>query len=216
MRLVLLGPPGAGKGTQASHLASAYQIPHISTGDIFRANLRDETPIGLKAKSYMDAGDLVPDEVVNDMVADRLTADDTNNGFLFDGFPRTVGQAEWFEKMLADRGMPLDVVLKFEVDEDELIERLTGRRVHEPTGRIYHVAFDPPPDSVDPSELVHRPDDREDVVRNRLDVYRRDTEPLEHFYWERGLLRPVTAVGRVADVTTRALDVLREYETPPQ
>lgn len=215
MRLVLLGPPGAGKGTQASHLAGAYRIPHISTGDIFRANLRDETSIGLEAKSYMDAGDLVPDEVVNDMVADRLAADDTDNGFLFDGFPRTVGQAEWFEKMLANRGMPLDVVLKFEVDSDELIERLTGRRVHEPTGRIYHVTFDPPPDSIDASELVHRPDDHEDVVRNRLDVYRRDTEPLEQFYWERGLLRPVTAVGRVEDVTTRALDVLREYEPPP-
>lgn len=215
MRLVLLGPPGAGKGTQASHLADAYRIPHISTGDIFRANLTDETPIGLKAKSYMDAGDLVPDEVVNDMVAERLTEDDTNAGFLFDGFPRTVGQAEWFEKMLADRGMPLDVVLKFEVDEDELIERLTGRRVHQPTGRIYHVTFDPPPDSIEPDELVHRPDDREDVVRNRLDVYRRDTEPLEQFYWERGLLRPVTAVGPVADVTTRALDILREHEAPP-
>ncbi len=116
--------------------------------------------------------------------------------------------------MLDDRGMPLDVVLKFEVDEHELIERLTGRRMHEPTGRIYHVAFDPPPSSIDPSELIHRPDDREDVVRNRLDVYRRDTEPLEHFYWERGLLRAVTAVGRVEDVTERALDVLREYEEP--
>lgn len=214
MRLVLLGPPGAGKGTQATHLAEAYAIPHISTGDIFRANLRDETPVGRKAKSFMDAGNLVPDEVVNDMVADRLTEDDTATGFLFDGFPRTVGQAEWFEKMLDDRGMPLDVVLKFEVDEHELIERLTGRRMHEPTGRIYHVTFDPPPDHIDPSELVHRPDDHEHVVRNRLEVYRRDTEPLEHFYWERGLLRSVTAVGRVEDVTRRALDVLGEYEEP--
>ena len=214
MRLVLLGPPGAGKGTQATHLAEAYAIPHISTGDIFRANLRDETPIGLKAKAFMDAGDLVPDEVVNDMVADRLNDRDTEHGFLLDGYPRTVGQAEWFEKLLADRSTPLDVVLKFEVDEDELVERLTGRRVHEPTGTIYHLTFSPPPDSIDPSELVQRKDDHEDVVRNRLDVYRRDTEPLEHFYWERGLLRSVTAVGRVEDVTARAMDVLREYEAP--
>ena len=214
MRLVLLGPPGAGKGTQATHLATAYGIPHISTGDIFRANLRDETPIGIKAKGYMDAGELVPDEVVNDMVADRLEDDDTSNGFLFDGFPRTVGQAEWFEKLLADRATPLDVVLKFEVDEDELVERLTGRRVHQPTGDIYHLRFNPPPESIDPSELVQRDDDHEDVVRNRLEVYRRDTEPLEQFYWERGLLRPVTAVGEVEQVTERALEVLREYEQP--
>lgn len=214
MRLVLLGPPGAGKGTQASHLARAYDIPHVSTGDIFRANLRDETPIGLKAKGYMDAGELVPDQVVNDMVADRLEADDTANGFLFDGFPRTVGQAEWFEKLLADRATPLDVVLKFEVDEDELVERLTGRRVHQPTGDIYHLRFNPPPADIDPSELVQRDDDHEDVVRNRLEVYRRDTEPLEQFYWERGLLRPVTAVGEVRDVTARALEVLAEYEPP--
>lgn len=214
MRLVLLGPPGAGKGTQATRLAEAYGIPHVSTGDIFRANLRDETPVGLKARAFMDAGDLVPDQVVNDMVADRLEADDTATGFLFDGYPRTVGQAEWFEKLLANRSTPLDVVLKFEVDEAELIERLTGRRVHEPTGHTYHLRFSPPPDSIDPSELVQRPDDQEDVVRNRLDVYRRDTEPLEHFYWERGLLRPVTAVGSVEDVTARALDVLGEIEPP--
>lgn len=216
MRLVLLGPPGAGKGTQATHLAEAYRVPHISTGDIFRANLRDETPIGLKAREYMDAGELVPDEVVNDMVADRLEDRDTDNGFLLDGYPRTVGQAEWFEKLLANRATPLDVVLKFEVDEDELVERLTGRRVHEPTGTIYHVTFSPPPDDVDPSELVQRDDDREEVVRNRLDVYRRDTEPLEQFYWERGLLRPVRAVGPVDEVTARALDALREYEEPAE
>ena len=214
MRLVLLGPPGAGKGTQATHLAAAYGVPHISTGDIFRANLRDETPVGLKAREYMDAGELVPDEVVNDMVANRLEDSDTANGFLFDGFPRTVGQAEWFEKLLADRATPLDVVLKFEVDEDELVERLTGRRVHEPTGRIYHVTFDPPPADIDPAELKQRDDDTEDVVRHRLDVYRRDTEPLEQFYWERGLLRPVRAVGAVDEVTERAMTVLREYERP--
>lgn len=214
MRLVLLGPPGAGKGTQAAHLSSAYRIPHISTGDIFRANLRDETPIGLKARQYMDAGELVPDEVVNDMVADRLTEDDTANGFLLDGYPRTVGQAEWFEQHLAERGTPLDVVLEFVVDEQELVERLTGRRIHEPTGRAYHVTFDPPPDDLDPDDLVQRPDDTEGVVRNRLEVYRRDTQPLVAHYSERGLVRTVDAVGTVEDVTRRALDALRDIEPP--
>lgn len=214
MRLVLLGPPGAGKGTQATRLAAAYDIPPVSTGDIFRANLRDETPIGLKAREYMDAGELVPDEVVNDMVADRLKAGDTANGFLLDGYPRTKGQAEWFEQHLADQGLPLDVVLKFDVPEDVLIERLTGRRVHEPTGRSYHLTFDPPPDDIDPSELVQRPDDTEEVVRNRLDVYRRDTAPLEAFYRERDLVRAVDAVGEVDTITERALAVLAEYEPP--
>lgn len=215
MRVVLLGPPGAGKGTQAAQLSAAYAIPHISTGDIFRANLRDETPIGRKAKSYMDAGELVPDEVVNDMVADRLTADDTAYGFLFDGFPRTVGQAEWFEQMLAERGIPLDVVAKFDVPEVELVERLTGRRVHEPTGDIYHLTFSPPPDHIDPSDLVQRPDDTEKVVRNRLEVYRRDTEPLEAFYAARDLLAVVDAVGKVDEVTARALEALGKIEPPP-
>jgi adenylate kinase len=213
MRLVLLGPPGAGKGTQATHLAAAHGIPHISTGDIFRANLRDETPIGLKAKSYMDAGELVPDEVVNDMVADRLTEPDTADGFLLDGYPRTVGQAEWLVDHLDQRGTPLDVVLSFEVAEDELVERLTGRRVHEPTGDIYHVTFSPPPDSIDPSELVQRPDDTESVVRNRLEVYRRDTEPLEKFYADRGLVRSVAASGPVEEITERALEILAEIES---
>lgn len=214
MRFVLLGPPGAGKGTQATRLAAAYGIPPVSTGDIFRANLRDETPVGLKAREYMDAGELVPDEVVNDMVADRLKAGDTANGFLLDGYPRTVGQAEWLEQHLADQGLPLDVVLKFDVPEDVLIERLTGRRVHEPTGRTYHLTFDPPPDDVDPSELVQRPDDTEEVVLNRLDVYRRDTAPLEAFYRERDLVRSVDAVGEVDTITERALAMLAEYEPP--
>jgi adenylate kinase len=217
MRVILLGPPGAGKGTQAAHIAEAYRIPHISTGDIFRANLRDETPIGLEAKKYMDAGELVPDEVVIAMVGDRLAVDDASHGFLLDGFPRTVGQAEALEALLNERDQPLDVALKFEVDQDILVDRLTGRRSC-PNGHVFHVTHNPPatPGVCDEcgEPLFQRDDDTEEVVRNRLDVYRRETEPLEHFYWERGCLRPVRAVGAVEDVTERALRVLREYGEP--
>lgn len=218
MRVVLLGPPGAGKGTQAGRIADAFAIPHISTGDIFRANLRDETPLGLQAKKYMDAGQLVPDDVTNSMVADRLAQPDALRGFVLDGYPRTVDQAEKLEQLLGDEGRPVDVVLKFEVDEDELLERLTGRRSC-PNGHIFHVRHNPPAQEgicdICGEQLFQRADDTEDVARERLAVYRRDTEPLEHFYWERGALRPVMAVGEVDDVTERALSILKEYGEPP-
>lgn len=215
MRLVLLGPPGAGKGTQATTVADAHGIPHISTGDIFRANLRDETPIGLEAKRYMDEGELVPDDVVIRMVADRLTADDTDGGFLFDGFPRTIEQAESLEAVLDDAGTPLDAVVRFEIDEAELVERLTGRRSC-PDGHIYHVVANPPEQEgicdVDGKPLFQRDDDTEEVVRNRLDVYREQTAPLVSFYDERDLLVGIDALGEVDEVTARiesALDGVR-------
>lgn len=214
MRVVLLGPPGAGKGTQAGVIASTYGIPHISTGDIFRANLRDETPIGLEAKAFMDAGELVPDDVVIRMVDGRLAETDARNGFLLDGFPRTTPQAEALESLLSDRGTPLDVVLLFEVDEDVLVERLTGRRVHAPTGDIYHLSFNPPPDDIPADELVQRDDDTEEVVRHRLKIYTDETEPLVGFYRQRGLLRTVEAEGEMSDVTARLLAVLAESGEP--
>jgi adenylate kinase len=218
MRLILLGPPGAGKGTQASRIAAAYEVPHISTGDIFRANVKGDTELGREAKRYMDAGDLVPDDVVIRMVDDRLAQDDAAGGFLLDGFPRTVPQAEALEALLVERGVPIDVVLRFAVDEDEVIERLTGRRTCRECGAIFHVSSNPPATEgvcdVCGGELYQRDDDTEDVVRNRMDVYRKQTEPLESFYWERGALRDVEAVGTVDDVTARALEVLAEYEDP--
>jgi len=215
VRIILLGPPGAGKGTQAVRIAEAARIPHISTGDILRANVREGTELGAAAKRYMDAGDLVPDDVIIGMIGTRLDEADAAKGFLFDGFPRTVPQAEALEKVLIERTTPLDVVLRLAVPADEVLERLTGRRTCDGCGRIFHVTFDPPTtegrcDDCD-GQLVQRDDDTEDVVLNRLEVYRSQTEPLEEFYWERGLLRDVEAVGPVDEVHQRARQVLSEY-----
>jgi adenylate kinase len=215
VRIILLGPPGAGKGTQATRIAEAFSIPHISTGDILRANVREGTELGVEAKRFMDAGDLVPDDVIIGMVGTRLAEADAAQGFLFDGFPRTVPQAEALELLLVERSTPLDVVLRLAVDSEEVVKRLTGRRTCSGCGRIFHLEFDPPTaegrcDDCD-GELLQREDDREDVVLNRLEVYRRQTEPLERFYWERGLLRDVEAVGPVDEVGERAFAVLERY-----
>ncbi len=216
MRIILLGPPGAGKGTQASRIADAFAIPHISTGDILREHVREGTPLGVEAKTYMDAGDLVPDQLVMRMVGDRLREPDAAQGFLFDGFPRTVPQAEALEHLLMEHEAPLDAVLRLAVPNEEVIARLTGRRTCSQCGRIFHVEFDPPQQEgrCDEcgGELRQRDDDTEEVVRNRLDVYRAQTEPLEHFYWERGLLRDVEATGTPDEVFASAraiLDTLR-------
>jgi adenylate kinase len=218
VRVILLGPPGAGKGTQAVRISETFGLPHISTGDIFRENVRGDTELGREAKRYMDAGELVPDEVVVSMVGDRLAQSDAAGGFVLDGFPRTVPQAQALEDLLVERDAPLEVVVRFAVAEDEVVERLTGRRSCKECGRVFHVSYAPPEaegvcDACG-GELIQRDDDTEDVVLNRLDVYRKQTEPLEHFYWERGLLRDVEAVGDVEDVTARTLDLLREYTQP--
>ncbi len=212
VRIILLGPPGAGKGTQAARITDAYGIPHISTGDILRANVREGTDLGTQAKRYMDAGELVPDEVIIGMVGDRLNEPDARTGFLFDGFPRTVPQADALEQLLVDRETPLTVALRLAVAKAEVVERLTGRRTCEQCGRIFHLTYDPP--SVDgrcddcDGELAQRDDDREDVVLNRLEVYAAQTEPLEHFYWERGLLRDVEATGSPDEVFASAQGIL--------
>ncbi len=215
VRVVMVGPPGAGKGTQAGRISQAYGIPHVATGDIFRANVRQGTELGEQAKQYMDRGELVPDDIVIGMVHDRLREDDVAEGFVLDGYPRTITQAQALEEFLADLDQPLDVVLRFDIDEDEIIRRITGRRVCNDCGANYQVEFSPPEqegvcDRCGGS-LVQREDDTEEVVRNRLEVYRRDTEPLELFYWQRSLLRDVDAVGPLDEVTKRALEVLAEY-----
>jgi adenylate kinase len=215
MRLVLVGPPGAGKGTQAQFIASHFAVPKISTGDIFRANVSEGTRLGLEAKKFMDAGDLVPDEVTIAMVQDRLKQDDATEGFLLDGFPRTVHQAVVLDDTLSGQGVAVTVVLELVVDDDEVVRRLSGRRTCRQCGHVWHVDFDPPttPDACDRcgGELFQRDDDREDTIRHRLEVYADQTSPLIGYYGDRGLLRGVDATGPVEDVTERAINALRRF-----
>ena len=214
MRVVLVGPPGAGKGTQAEHIAKHYRIPNISTGDIFRANVAERTSLGEIAKSYMDEGELVPDDVTVAMVRDRLGYDDTDHGFLLDGFPRTVPQAESLGALLDELDVPLDVVLKITVDDDEVVRRLSGRRICRSCGRTFHVEFDPPSKEdvcdVCGGDLYQRDDDKPETVRRRLQVYREQTKPLVEYYEERGLLRRVMGTGEVTEVTKRAIEALEQ------
>jgi adenylate kinase len=215
VRLVLVGPPGAGKGTQAQFIASHFAVPKISTGDIFRANVSEGTPLGLEAKKYMDAGDLVPDEVTIGMVKDRLAQDDASEGFLLDGFPRTVHQAEVLDEMLKEQRAALDVVLELVVDDDEVVRRLSGRRTCRRCGHVWHLDFDPPAaegrcDRCS-GELFQRDDDSEDTIRHRLEVYADQTSPLIGYYGDRGILAGVDATGPVEDVTERAINALRRF-----
>jgi adenylate kinase len=215
VRLVLVGPPGAGKGTQAEFIAAHLAVPKISTGDIFRANVAGGTPLGLDAKRYMDDGQLVPDEITINMVRDRLAEPDAADGFLLDGFPRTLPQATALDKLLADLGVALDVVLELVVDNDEVIRRLSGRWTCRGCGKIWHETFDPPThDGVCDrcgGELYQRDDDKAETVAERLRVYGRDTAPLIDFYGAQGKLVGIDATGPVEDVTVRAIDALRSY-----
>ena len=215
MRIVLVGPPGAGKGTQAQFIASHLAIPKISTGDIFRYNVSQGTPLGRQAKEYMDRGDLVPDEVTIAMVRDRLGEEDAQDGFLLDGFPRNVPQAETLKKQLMDWDQRLTVVLELVVDEDEVVRRLSGRRTCRRCERVWHVMFDPPTregicDACG-GELFQRDDDREETVRHRLEVYKKQTAPLVSYYADEGILIGIDATGPVEEVTERALAALRPF-----
>ena len=215
MRLVLVGPPGAGKGTQAEFIAAHFGIPKISTGDIFRANVSGATELGQLAKKFMDAGDLVPDEVTNAMVRSRLSEQDAADGFLLDGFPRNVAQADELNGILAGLGVALDVVLDLDVDHDEVVKRLSGRRTCKLCGHVWHLEFDPPsvPDVCDRcgGELFLRDDDQPDTVRHRLEVYVEQTAPLIDFYRRAERLVAIDALGAVEDVTERAIEALAPH-----
>jgi adenylate kinase len=208
MRLILLGGPGAGKGTQANFIKENYQIPQISTGDMLRAALKEGTELGLKAKEYMDAGKLVPDDVIIGLVKERIKEPDCEKGFLFDGFPRTIPQAD----ALKEAGVPVEAVVDINVPDEEIIKRMSGRRVHLASGRTYHIIFNPPKeegkDDVSGEPLIQRDDDQEETVRKRLDVYHAQTEPLIDYYkdWEKSgksaapkYIR-IEGVGRVEEI----------------
>ena len=213
MRLILVGPPGAGKGTQAVQLAAHYKIPHISTGDIFRANLKNGTDLGKQAQSFMDRGELVPDSVTNEMVKDRLGNNDVSNGFLLDGFPRNTNQAEVLNKILLAKNMPLDAVLELKIDHAEIIKRLSGRRTCRGCGASSHVEFEKPKmagvcDKCK-GELYQREDDKEEVISRRLEIYSEQTEPIISFYKSAGLLKNISALGEVSDITKNAIAILK-------
>lgn len=214
MRIVLLGPPGAGKGTQAAKIIEEYSVPHISTGDIFRKNLKEGTPLGVKAKGYMDQGLLVPDELVVDLVKDRLLEEDCKDGFMLDGFPRTVFQAEELEKELTRLDQTLNAVININVDAELLFKRLTGRRICKSCGATYHIYFNPTKSEgvCDKcgGELYQRDDDQETTVKKRLEVYQDQTQPLIDYYKDKGTLVDIDGVGEIDDVFRRISASLQE------
>jgi adenylate kinase len=216
MRLILLGPPGAGKGTQATFICRQFGIPQISTGDMLRAAVKAGTPLGLEAKKVMDSGALVSDDIIIGLVKERIAQPDCAKGFLFDGFPRTIPQAD----AMKAAGVKLDVVLEIDVPDASIVERMSGRRVHQPSGRSYHVKFNPPKvagkDDVTGEDLIQRVDDLEDTVRKRLEVYHSQTRPLVEYYsnWSRTSAadapkyRAISGTGTVDEITARALAAL--------
>ena len=213
MRLILVGPPGAGKGTQAVALAAHYKIPHISTGDIFRANLKNGTELGKQAQSYMDRGELVPDSVTNEMVKDRLGNSDVANGFLLDGFPRNTNQAEVLDAILLENKMPLDAALELAIDNLEIIRRLSGRRTCRNCSATFHKDFEKP--NVDGvcdkcnGKLYQREDDKEEVIARRLEIYSQQTAPIISYYKKAGILKSISAIGDVSEITQKVISLLK-------
>jgi adenylate kinase len=212
-RVVLLGPPGAGKGTQAKLLREQFEACQISTGDILRKAVAEKTPLGREAEAYIQRGELVPDSLIVRLVGERLKQKDCENGFVLDGFPRTLPQAQSLEGILTTMGLPLDGVLSMQVPEDVIIERLAGRRNCQECGALYHLNFDPPRngqtcDRCD-GHLQQRDDDREETITTRLNVYQSQTAPLANYYRERGKLREINGVGKVEDIHKRIVEALR-------
>ena len=207
MNIILLGAPGAGKGTQSKRLVEKYGIPQVSTGDILRSALRDETPLGLKAKSFMDKGELVPDEIVIGIIEERLTADDCKKGFILDGFPRTVPQADALEHTLQKLNQTIETVINMEVDHKELMDRLSGRRICKDCGIGYHIKFNAPGrDNICDKcggELYQRDDDKEDTIKERLKVYENQTSPLINYYRNKNILTSIHGSGKEEEITDR-------------
>ena len=212
MNIILLGPPGAGKGTQAAKIVEKYGVPHISTGDIFRENIKNGTELGKKAKSYMDKGELVPDELVIEIATDRLSKDDCKNGFMLDGFPRTVHQAEKLDEFLKKNGRKIEYVLDIAVEKSELVARITGRRVCKACGASYHIVNIPPKKEgvcdACGGELFQRADDTEETVANRIDVYESQTMPLIDYYEKQGVISHIDGSAGLDNVFAKITEVL--------
>ncbi len=216
MNIILLGPPGAGKGTQAKKIAEHYSLPHISTGDILRENISKNTSLGVRAKSYMAKGELVPDELLITIIRDRLSKPDCSKGFLLDGYPRTVPQADALQMILTESNKKLDVVLNIDVDDEELVKRLSGRRVCASCGMSYHMIFNPPKEDElcdrCKGKLYQREDDKPEAIRNRLIVYKKQTQPLIEYYARKGLLRTVDGGKDIPEIFEDIKKILEKYD----
>ena len=212
MNIILMGLPGAGKGTQASEIVKKFPIPHISTGDMFRKAIKDETDLGKEAKSYMDRGELVPDEVTVGIVKERISEDDANKGFLLDGFPRTIDQAESLSQIMSELDREIDAVINIEVPEEELMNRLTGRRICEKCGTTYHLVFNPPKVDgicdIDGGKLYQREDDNPETVSNRLSVNVKQSKPILEYYNNKGVLKNIDGSKDIDEVTNDVIDIL--------
>ncbi len=211
MNIVLLGPPGSGKGTQAKMIADKYKVKHISTGDILRENVRNDTPLGKEAKKFMDAGKLVPDTLLIDIIKDRLAKPDVKNGWMLDGYPRTIPQAEAMEKIMPSLGQKLNVVLNIDVPDNELVDRLSGRRMCK-CGASYHIQFNPPkvPGKCDVchGDLYHRDDDKAEAILKRLETYHNQTQPLIDYYSKKGLIADIKGTGNIQEISAEISKVL--------
>jgi len=207
MRIMLLGPPGGGKGTQAKYIENNWTIPQISTGDMLRENVKNGTPLGLEAKNYMEKGELVPDQVILNMMESRLQNDDCKSGYILDGFPRTIPQAEGLSGLLNNINQELDIVILLNLDDDIIVKRMSGRRVHPASGRVYHVEYNPPKvdnkDDETGEDLIIRPDDQEQTVRNRLKVYQDQTSPLIEYYSKLNILQKLEANGSIEEINNK-------------
>ncbi|UIK48523.1 adenylate kinase [Staphylococcus pettenkoferi] len=216
MNIILMGLPGAGKGTQASEIVKKYPIPHISTGDMFRKAIREETELGKKAKSFMDRGELVPDKVTVGIVKERLSEDDAKKGFLLDGFPRTIDQAEALNDIMSDLNREIEAVINIEVPEEELMNRLTGRRICEKCGTTYHLVFNPPKVEgvcdLDGGKLYQREDDNPETVSNRLKVNIKQSKPILEYYDQKGVLKNIDGAKDIDDVTSDVIQILDDLK----
>ena len=212
MRIMLIGPPGGGKGTQAKFIEESLSIPQISTGDMLRENVKNKTPLGKEAKDFMNKGELVPDNVILNMMKKRLLEDDCANGYILDGFPRTIPQAEGLTNLLSDIDQELDLVILLDLKDDIIVQRMGGRRVHPDSGRVYHIEYNPPrinnKDDITGEDLIIRADDQEDTVRKRLDIYHEQTAPLISYYDKKSILNKINAEGDISTIKNRVKDVI--------